>query len=150
MKNCNSSDTERSFKEELPETFNNVLITIKAKLSESSENAKKLKNLVGSMERIQAINVKNWLSDGVVALSDFCNTVEGLKDIMNIEEELDDIDGLLDTIKSISEEIENEDISSFSDLMDAILPVMSILMPLIEYGLKKSLHKRPFFNLRLL
>jgi len=137
MKNCNSSDTERSFKEELPETFNNVLITIKAKLSESSENAKKLKNLVGSMERIQAINVKNWLSDGVVALSDFCNTVKDLKDIMNIEEELDDVDGLLDTIKSIQEDVKNGKVSSFSDLMDAILPVMSILMPLIEYGLEK-------------
>ena len=141
---------EGNFKEELPETFNTVLNSIKAKLSESLENTEKLKKLANSMEKIQAINEKNCLSDGANVLIDFCNTVKDLKDIMNIEEELDDIDGLLDTIKSISEEIENEDISSFSDLMDAILPVMSILMPLIEYGLKKSLHKRPFFNLRLL
>ena len=141
---------EVSLKEELPETFNNVLNSVKGKISVSSENTKKLDNLADSMERIQAINEKNWLSDGVVALNDFCNAVKDLKDIMNIEEELDDIDGLLDTIKTALEEIENGDMSSLSDLMDAILPVMSILMPLIEYGLEKSLHERPFSRLRLL
>ena len=128
---------EGGYIEELPETFNNVLISIKNMLSESPENAKKLKQLAGSMEKIQAINEENWLSDGVVALNAFCDAMKDLKDIMNIEEELDDIDGLMDTIKSILEEVINGKISSLIDLMDDIMPVMGILMPMIDYGLKK-------------
>ena len=126
-----------SYTEELRKIFAAVLISIEAKLSESPKNTEKLINLAGNMKKIQAINEENWRFDGVDALNKFYDAVEGLKDILNIDEELDDIDGLLDTIKSILEDIENGDISSLIDLMDAIIPVMSILMPLIEYGLNK-------------
>ena len=137
QKSGNSSDTESSFKQELPETFNDVLISIKAKLPESPKSVKKLENLANSMEKIQAITEKNWLSDGVDALSEFCDAVKDLKAILNIEEEIDDIDGLLDSIKGTLEEIEKGEVSSLNGLMDAIMPVMCILMPLIEYGLNK-------------
>ena len=132
-----SFDTEGNFREDLEKIFKPVLDGIKTKLSKSPENAKKLENLASSMEKIQAINEKRWLSDGVAALNEFCDAVEGLKDIMNIDEELDDVDGLLDTIKSTLEEVKKEEISSLSDLMDAVIPVIGILMPLIEYGLDK-------------